>query len=149
MSDSYFLFTIGRIHDIWRIFGILPSQFTSLPVATQKSMRKFFESERGIGAPVDDVAYWEKRPHLGMNVSLDHAIYFHEPRKVKADEWMFCEMESPWAGDGRGVVVQRIFSKDGALLATCVQEGVIRLRQDVDNNDEEDGEGEVTAKAKL
>ena len=35
---------------------------------------------------------------------------------------MFTEMESPWAGDGRGVVTQRIFSKDGTLLATCFQE---------------------------
>jgi acyl-CoA thioesterase len=31
-------------------------------------------------------------------------------------------MQSPWAGDGRGVVMQKIFSKDGTLLATCVQE---------------------------
>ena len=35
---------------------------------------------------------------------------------------MFTEMDSPWAGDGRGVVTQRIFSKDGTLLATCFQE---------------------------
>lgn len=49
-------------------------------------------------------------------------IYFHNPKKVRADEWMFTEMESPWSGDGRGVVIQRIFSKDGTLLATCFQE---------------------------
>ncbi|KAL1850674.1 hypothetical protein VTK73DRAFT_9637 [Phialemonium thermophilum] len=64
-----------------------------------------------------------------MMVSLDHTIYFHEPRRVRADEWMFAEMESPWAGDGRGVVTQRIFSKDGTLLATCIQEGVVRLKE--------------------
>lgn len=75
-------------------------------------------------------------------------IYFHNPKKVRADEWMFAEMESPWSGDGRGVVMQRIFSKDGTLLATCHQEvklltlsrvyfptdfqsqGVVRLKQD-------------------
>ena len=33
------------------------------------------------------------------------------------------EMESPWAGDGRGSVLQRICSKDGTLIATCVPEG--------------------------
>ena len=145
MSDSYFLFTIGRIHDVWRLINLPPSQISSLPAATQKNFRKIFESEKGIGAPIDDVAYWEKRPHLGMTVSLDHTIYFHEPRKVKADEWMFCEMESPWAGDGRGVVVQRIFARDGTLLATCVQEGLLRLRQDVDGGGNDQG---VTEKAK-
>ena len=35
---------------------------------------------------------------------------------------MFTEMESPWAGEGRGVVMQKIFSKDGTLLATAIQE---------------------------
>lgn len=50
------------------------------------------------------------------------SIYFHNPKKVRADEWMFTEMESPWAGDGRGVVMQKIFSRDGTLLATAIQE---------------------------
>ncbi|KAL2757823.1 hypothetical protein ACRALDRAFT_1061112 [Sodiomyces alcalophilus JCM 7366] len=72
----------------------------------------------------------EGHPALGMMVSLDHSIYFHAPRRVKVDEWMFSEMETPWAGDGRGVVTRRIFAADGTLLATCVQEGVVRLKQD-------------------
>jgi acyl-CoA thioesterase len=64
----------------------------------------------------------KERPEIGMMVSLDHTIYFHEPWKIRADEWMLNEMESPWSGDGRGVVTQKIFSKDGTLLATCMQE---------------------------
>lgn len=64
----------------------------------------------------------EGQPALGMMVSLDHSIYFHAPRRVKVDEWMFSEMETPWAGDGRGLVTRRIFAADGTLLATCVQE---------------------------
>lgn len=67
---------------------------------------------------------------LGMMVSLDHSIYFHSPRDFRADEWMLAEAETPWAGDGRGLVMQRIFSKDGKLIASCVQEGVVRLKQD-------------------
>lgn len=70
------------------------------------------------------------RPRIGMMVSLDHSIYFHEPGLVRADEWMFTEMESPWAGNGRGVVTQRVFSKEGVLLATCLQEGVVRLKEE-------------------
>lgn len=49
-------------------------------------------------------------------------IYFHRPRQIRADEWMCSEMESPWSGSGRGLVLQRIWSKDGTLLASCVQE---------------------------
>lgn len=79
-------------------------------------------------------------------VSLDHSIYFHNPRAFRADEWMFIERESPWAGEGRGLALQKIWSQDGTLIATCTQEvcslcaclefeltrskGVVRLKQD-------------------
>jgi len=86
---------------------------------------------------------------LGMMVSLDHSIYFHEPTAIRADEWMFAEMESPWAGDGRGVVTQRVFSADGTLLVTCVQEGVLRLQQEQEGERGEKVEEEETGKAKL
>lgn len=64
----------------------------------------------------------EKRPEIGMMVSLDHSIYFHNPRKFRADEWLLTEAETPWAGDGRGYVNQRIFARDGTLVASCTQE---------------------------
>ncbi|KAM5346756.1 hypothetical protein ACJ41O_009761 [Fusarium nematophilum] len=125
MSDSYFIGTVSRIHRLWR-FPFSPEEVPSLDEATQEQVRLLCEFE-GMGSNVED---WKGRPQVGMLVSLDHSIYFHEPRAVRADEWMFTEMESPWAGDGRGVVTQRIFSKDGKLLATCYQEGVVRLKQD-------------------
>lgn len=59
---------------------------------------------------------------IGMMVSLDHSIYFHNPRAFRADEWMLTETESPWAGEGRGLAIQKIWSKDGLLIATCIQE---------------------------
>lgn len=59
---------------------------------------------------------------VGMLVSLDHSIYFHNPWAFRADEWIITEMESPWAGEGRGLVLQKMWSKDGVLIATCVQE---------------------------
>ena len=59
---------------------------------------------------------------MGMMVSLDHTIYFHSPRDVKMDDWTFSEMESPWASGGKGMVMQRIWNKQGKLVATCVQE---------------------------
>lgn len=64
----------------------------------------------------------EDKRQVGMMVSLDHSIYFHNPRAFRADEWMLTEMESPWAGEGRGLAVQKIWSQDGTLIATCTQE---------------------------
>ncbi|KAJ1666309.1 acyl-CoA thioesterase [Coemansia sp. RSA 1813] len=61
---------------------------------------------------------------LSMSVSLDHTIWFHEP--FRADEWMLYTMESPRTASGRGLVLGRIYSQDGVLVASTAQEGVIR-----------------------
>ncbi|KAH8169816.1 thioesterase-like superfamily protein [Sarocladium implicatum] len=124
MSDSYFIGTVSRVHRLWR-FPFRPSMVPSLPASKRKLVEE--DSCRPEGMTLDE---WEDRPTVGMQVSLDHSIYFHEPRRVMADEWMFVEMESPWAGDGRGVVIQRVWARDGTLLATCMQEGVVRLKKD-------------------
>ncbi|KLU83114.1 acyl-CoA thioesterase II [Magnaporthiopsis poae ATCC 64411] len=123
MSDSYFMGTVPRIHNLWR-FPARPEDVPGLDEAVRKHIMTMHNFEND-GEPLSSFA---GRPSIGMMVSLDHTIYFHEPRRVRADEWMLSEMESPWSGDGRGVVTQRIFSKDGTLLATCFQEGVLRLR---------------------
>ena len=62
-----------------------------------------------------------------QSASLDHAIWLHEP--VKADEWLLYATDSPWAGHGRGMNRGSIFSRDGRLVASVAQEGLIRLRQ--------------------
>jgi len=74
------------------------------------------------------------RPQVGMMVSLDHTIYFHNPRAFRADEWIFTEMESPWAGDGRGLVYQKMWTRSGKLIASCVQEGVVRLKPETESS---------------
>jgi acyl-CoA thioesterase-2 len=61
----------------------------------------------------------------GMQVaSLDHAMWFHQP--FRFDRWLLHVMESPAASGGRGTVRGRFFDQDGALVATAVQEGLIR-----------------------
>lgn len=65
---------------------------------------------------------YQEDKEVGMMVSLCHSIYFHHPTSVRADEWLLTQMESPWAGDGRGMVASRWWNGDGVLLATCVQE---------------------------
>lgn len=57
--------------------------------------------------------------------SLDHAIWFHEP--FRADEWLLYVTESPWAGHARGFASGRIYARDGRLVASVTQEGMIRV----------------------
>lgn len=70
------------------------------------------------------------REDIGMMVSLDHTIYFHHVAEIKSDEWMFMELDSSWAGEERALVTQKIWNRDGGLVATCYQEGLIRLKKD-------------------
>jgi acyl-CoA thioesterase II len=56
--------------------------------------------------------------------SLDHAMWFHRPFRV--DEWLLYDEESPSASGARGLATGRIFSRDGRLVASVVQEGLIR-----------------------
>jgi len=57
--------------------------------------------------------------------SLDHAMWFHRPFRV--DEWLLYAMESPNASGGRGLALGRFFTRDGALVASTAQEGVVRV----------------------
>ena len=124
MSDSYFIGTISRIHNLWRFGPLNPSGgYSEAEIAARKKRIQ----EEGFGGDYENK---KGRPVVGMMVSLDHSIYFHEPRAFRADEWIFTEMESPWAGDGRGVVSQKMWARDGRLIATCFQEGVMRLKPD-------------------
>jgi acyl-CoA thioesterase len=116
MSDSYFIGLLTRIHRIWR-YPFKPEHVHKMPEEQREQVDKLFKYDC-----IDDVNDWIGRPELGMIVSLDHSIYFHAPRRIRADEWMLFDMESPWSGDGRGLVLQKIFARDGTLLATCIQE---------------------------
>jgi len=64
----------------------------------------------------------------GMQVaSLDHAMWFHRPLRV--DEWLLYDVESPSASGARGLVRGRVFDQRGRLVATVVQEGLVRDRR--------------------
>lgn len=56
--------------------------------------------------------------------SLDHAMWFHRP--FRADEWLLYDQSSPSASGGRGLATGRIFAIDGRLVASVVQEGLMR-----------------------
>lgn len=58
--------------------------------------------------------------------SLDHAVWFHRP--FRCDEWLLHVMHSPTAGGSRGLVFGRVYTRDGVLVATTAQEGLMRKR---------------------
>lgn len=65
--------------------------------------------------------------HKLQTASLDHAVWIHEP--FRTDEWLLYACDSPWAGHARGFNRGRIFARDGRLVASCAQEGLIRMRE--------------------
>ena len=65
---------------------------------------------------------WSAGSH--MVASLDHAMWFH--RAFRADEWLLYDQQSPTAGGARGFSTGRMFSRDGRLVVSVVQEGLIR-----------------------
>ena len=62
-------------------------------------------------------------PGLKM-ATIDHAIWWH--RHVRADEWLLYVQRSPSASGGRGLTHGQVFDRDGDLVATVTQEGMIR-----------------------
>jgi len=62
-----------------------------------------------------------------MMASLDHSLWFHRP--FRADEWLLYVMDSPSASGARGFCRGSIFRRDGTLIASVAQEGLIRERR--------------------
>ncbi|KAH1957639.1 hypothetical protein KXW61_005520 [Aspergillus fumigatus] len=146
ITDSYFIGTVARVQNIPRFSSPAelrralqalknPSDLDDEDIA--RAIKELKEEEaadlrRRLEGALSQATNQPKedRKEVGMMVSLDHSIYFHNPWAFRADEWMLMEMESPWAGEGRGLAIQKIWSRDGTLIATCTQEGVVRLKQD-------------------
>ena len=59
-----------------------------------------------------------------VTASLDHAMWFHTA--ARADEWLLYAQESASISDGRGLGLGRFYTRDGRLVATVAQEGMIR-----------------------
>ncbi len=57
--------------------------------------------------------------------TIDHAMWFH--REVNFNEWLLYAMESPFSGNARGIVKGQIFNQQGELVASTMQEGLMRM----------------------
>ena len=60
-----------------------------------------------------------------QSASLDHAMWFHRP--FRADEWMLYSTDSPSASNARGFNRGSVYTREGVLVASAVQEGLIRV----------------------
>lgn len=64
--------------------------------------------------------------HPGLSTaSLDHAIWIHE--QINVNDWLLYRQESPTSGHGRGLSFGKIYTRDGRLVASVAQEGMIRV----------------------
>lgn len=68
--------------------------------------------------------------HAIQTASLDHGLWFYGD--CRADEWLYYHLASPRAASGRGFNVGYVYARDGRLVATAVQEGLMRWRTDED-----------------
>ncbi|SJZ84838.1 acyl-CoA thioesterase II [Novilysobacter spongiicola] len=68
------------------------------------------------------ISYYQ--PNVQM-ASLDHALWFHRP--FRADEWLLYSIDAPSAQDSRGLARGQIYDRQGRLVASTAQEGLIRV----------------------
>lgn len=116
----------------------------SEPTIRSPTHRMWFRSEQALGEDIRHhqaaLAYASDFPQLPTIVqphpvtwatpgfqyaSLDHAIWFHRPLDFTA--WHLCDMETPSSSDGRGISRATVYSRNGVLVATIVQEAMIRM----------------------
>ncbi|CAK7235132.1 acyl-CoA thioesterase [Sporothrix bragantina] len=124
MSDSYFLAGAPHSHGIY--------DFVSPPVS------EVYDGRHRLSLP-SETHHPIPRPHLDFQgsapsngrvtamASLDHSLYFHEPARLQADRWLLSEIHSSWAGCGRALVHMKIWGRDGTLVASCTQEGLVSV----------------------
>lgn len=59
--------------------------------------------------------------------TIDHAIWFHRPFRM--DDWLLYETESPSTSNARGFSTGRVYQRDGTLVASVTQEGLLRQHE--------------------
>ncbi len=69
------------------------------------------------------VSHWQPNFQIA---TIDHSMWFHRP--FSFDDWLLYSMDSPSASNGRGLVNGKIYNRQGELVVSTMQEGVIRQR---------------------
>ena len=109
------------VRHIWlRACGRLPDE-----TITHQAVLAYASDHGLLGTALQPHGISSRTP--GMQVAtLDHAIWMHRP--FRADEWLLYAMDSPVAAGARGFTRGSVFTRDGELIASAAQEGLIRMR---------------------
>jgi acyl-CoA thioesterase II len=84
-----------------------------------------YASDYGLlGAALQPHGLTFRHAHV-MVASLDHALWIHRPFRV--DEWLLYSMESPATAGARGFARGAFYTREGVLVASVAQEGLVRL----------------------
>jgi acyl-CoA thioesterase-2 len=84
-----------------------------------------FMSDYWFAATAGSRQFSRSMARTGTFATLNHSLWIHAPTRV--NEWLLYRTESPWGGDGRGLARGLIYDRAGTLVATAVQEVVMRL----------------------
>lgn len=85
-----------------------------------------YASDYGLlGAALNPHGVSFRHPSM-MVASLDHSIWFHRPFRI--DDWLLYVTDSPVAGGSRGFTRGTFYTRDGQLVASTAQEGLMRVR---------------------
>ncbi|CAN5885149.1 acyl-CoA thioesterase II [soil metagenome] len=109
------------LRQMWlRVVGSMPDELLK-----HQSVLAYASDYGLLGAALLPHALSFQMPQL-QAATLDHALWFH--RRFRADEWLLYSIDSPSAAGARGFTRGSIFARDGTLVASVAQEGLIRLR---------------------
>mmetsp|Transcript_54298 Transcript_54298/g.129395 ORF Transcript_54298/g.129395 Transcript_54298/m.129395 type:complete len:333 (+) Transcript_54298:96-1094(+) len=89
--------------------------------------------------------FFGSRSKLSMIVSLDHSMWFHA-QDFRADDWLLFETRCIQAGSSRALCQGQAWSRDGKLVFSCMQEGLLRFTEAIPT---EPSEESAKPKAKL
>ena len=74
--------------------------------------------------------HYEQMPRKLVIASIDHAVWFH--RDLRVDDWLLYDVYSPNASGSRGFARASVFARDGRLVASTAQEGLVRVARQQD-----------------
>lgn len=86
-----------------------------------------FTSDQTIVVPAQHPMEWGIMDLDTQSASLDHAIWFHDDFRI--DEWIYAVQDSPVLKQSRALGRMLFYSMDGRLVASAVQEGLMRRRE--------------------
>lgn len=108
------------VKHVWfRAIGEMPDELLS-----HQSVLSYTSDYGLLGAALLPHGLSFQMRHL-QAATLDHALWFHRPFRV--DDWLLYSIDSPVAAGARGFTRGSIFTREGILVASVAQEGLIRL----------------------